>query len=82
MQDPAGDPKAAPGAASDAPPGGLSTPRTETMGEHKQPVSFPETLPLTFKGLEWCDGCGVRLVPGDRLSGLCAANKGIRALAS
>ncbi len=35
------------------------------------PVSALETLPLTFRGLDLCDGCGTRLAPGDRLSGLC-----------
>lgn len=28
---------------------------------------------LTFRGLEWCDGCGARLAPGDRLAGICPA---------
>ncbi len=29
--------------------------------------------PLTFRGLDLCDGCGTRLEPGDRLAGLCPA---------
>jgi len=33
----------------------------------------PEPPALTFRGLDLCDGCGTRLAPGDRLSGLCAA---------
>ena len=32
-----------------------------------------EPLTLTFRGLELCDGCGARLAPGDRLSGLSPA---------
>jgi hypothetical protein len=35
------------------------------------PVSSPVTPPLIFRGLDLCDGCGARLEPGDRLSGLC-----------
>ena len=43
------------------------------MLKGKQPVSAPDTLPLTFRGLDLCDGCGTRLEPSDRLSGLCQA---------
>ncbi len=43
------------------------------MPKGKQPVTSPVTVPLTFRGLAWCDGCGTELAPGDRLSGLCAA---------
>ncbi len=32
-----------------------------------------EPVALTFRGLDLCDGCGARLNPGDRLSGLCPA---------
>ncbi len=32
-----------------------------------------EPVALTFRGLDLCDGCGVGLHPGDRLSGLCPA---------
>jgi len=39
----------------------------------REPVSSPDTLSLTFEGLDWCDCCGARLEPGDRLSGLCSA---------
>lgn len=34
-------------------------------------VAGTKALDLTFRGLEWCDGCGNRLVSGDRLCGLC-----------
>ncbi len=33
----------------------------------------PEPPALTFRGLDLCDGCGAKLDPGDRLSGLCRA---------
>jgi hypothetical protein len=35
---------------------------------HPEPVPAP--LPLTFHGLDVCDGCGTRLAPGGRLTGL------------
>jgi hypothetical protein len=38
-----------------------------------RPVTGPDVLDLTFRGLDLCDGCGARLEPGDRLSGLCPA---------
>ena len=31
-------------------------------------IAKPE---LTYRGLDFCDGCGAALVPVDRLSGLC-----------
>jgi hypothetical protein len=31
----------------------------------------PEPVALSFKGLEWCDGCRARLEPGDQFAGLC-----------
>ncbi len=30
-----------------------------------------DVLALTFRGLDLCDGCGIRLEPGERLAGLC-----------
>ena len=30
-----------------------------------------EPVTLTYRGLEWCDGCGARLKPGDQMGGLC-----------
>jgi hypothetical protein len=39
----------------------------------KHPEPEAVTLPLTFQGLDLRDGCGARLEPGDRLSGLCPA---------
>jgi hypothetical protein len=36
-------------------------------------VALPAAPESTFRGLEWCDGCGTRLDPGDRLFGLCPA---------
>lgn len=43
------------------------------MKRTREPVTPRETPALTFKGLAWCDGCGAKLDPGDRLSGLCPA---------
>lgn len=43
------------------------------MMRTREPVTCPVTRPLTFKGLDLCDGCGATLDPRDRLSGLCAA---------
>ncbi len=36
-----------------------------------KPPSPSHTLSLTYRGLDWCDGCGAKLDAGDRLSGLC-----------
>ncbi len=33
----------------------------------------PTDAPLTFRAMDLCDGCGIRLEPGYRLCGLCAA---------
>ncbi len=33
----------------------------------------PDAPDLTYRGLDWCDGCGAELAPEDRLSGLCVA---------
>ncbi len=43
------------------------------------PVAVSESLALTFRGLDLCDGCGTRLEPGDRLSGLCPVCLGVKA---
>jgi hypothetical protein len=37
------------------------------------PVTAPALATLTFRGLEFCDQCGTRLDPGDRLAGMCPA---------
>ncbi len=40
----------------------------------KRVLNVPKTghsLGLTYRGLEWCDGCGAKLDPADRLAGLC-----------
>jgi predicted amidophosphoribosyltransferase len=37
------------------------------------PVTVSVTHPLSFRGLDLCDGCGTRLDPKGRLSGLCPA---------
>jgi len=42
-------------------------------------VVLPATPPLTSRGLDWCDGCGTRLDPGDRLCGLCPACQDVKA---
>jgi hypothetical protein len=39
----------------------------------RHPEPEPAPFPLTFHGLDVCDGCGTRLAPGGRLTGLCAA---------
>jgi predicted amidophosphoribosyltransferase len=38
-----------------------------------RPVTGPDVLDLTFRGLDLCDGCGSRLELDDRLWGLCPA---------
>ncbi len=35
-------------------------------------LTAPKDAPLTFRGMDSCDGCGVRLEPGYRLCGMCA----------
>ena len=42
-------------------------------GKLARATKSPEALTLTFRGLDLCDGCGTRLDPGDRLTGLCGA---------
>ncbi len=37
----------------------------------KKRPGIGNALQLTYLGLEWCDGCGAHLDPGDRISGLC-----------
>jgi hypothetical protein len=50
-----------------------------TMAKRKRgpttthPAAVPAPFPLTFQGLDLCDGCGTRLAPGGRLTGLCSA---------
>jgi predicted amidophosphoribosyltransferase len=44
------------------------------------PVVLPVRPPLTFRGLDLCDGCGAPLEPGDRLSGLCPACRNANAV--
>ncbi len=39
----------------------------------RKPVPPPDMPDLTYRGLDWCDGCGGLLQPGEWLSGLCAA---------
>ncbi len=33
----------------------------------------PPEAPLTFRGMDRCDGCGAPLAPGYRLAGMCEA---------
>jgi len=37
----------------------------------REPVTVSVARLLTFHGLDLCDGCGTRLDPKGRLSGLC-----------
>ena len=30
-----------------------------------------EAPPLTYRGLNLCDGCGIELAPGEQIAGLC-----------
>lgn len=34
-------------------------------------AAAPASLGLTFRGLQWCDGCGTELARGEQLAGLC-----------
>ncbi len=34
-------------------------------------MTLAPILSLTYRGIDFCDGCGVRLEPEARLSGLC-----------
>ena len=44
-----------------------------TTKHRRTPQAAPEPPPLTFRGLDLCDGCGAALEERHRLSGLCPA---------
>lgn len=52
------------------PPGGAAMLKA---GAKRTPevVRAPDTSDLIYRGLEWCDGCGIKLAPGDSPWGLC-----------
>jgi hypothetical protein len=49
-------------------PGGDVTTRPPADGD-----TASEQHDLTFRGLDYCDACGARLGPRERLAGLCSA---------
>jgi len=44
-----------------------------TTKHRRTPQTTPEPPPLTFRGLDLCDGCVAALEERHRLSGLCPA---------